>query len=231
MNKTETVATIKVEAEKIGTGWTVEKRLAAAQEAKETASPLYCHVLNSYMSANGKAVSVKGLRDDKAVSDETVSDYQFGLACLYRAALNYADAAKEADPAVVKKLQNTLFTEYKSFAHLITGATIKCNALDAADLRSFATSTKRGGTEYETYYRKDGSIATRISKGVAYDAAASLNNFTKAVERKVVERVLGIDGIMSTPNTRDQNAANKTNANAAIAGMSLESASKVDAAA
>ena len=219
----------------IGNAASVKDKHAAIVAARDNAeNPVFKLVLSAAATAHRAAVSDSAMKS-AGIKEEVRADYLFRVACLYTAALKYADACHGGTKKYVDGTRNSLFTEWKAYLALLSGETVKAAGADEVLLVKAATRTVKGATAYITYQKNDGTTGARIATGAASTAASSPVSFQKELERIAVDRLLGFDGIMS------YNAAKATSANnaelraaavkVAEEGVELEKADTADTAA
>lgn len=180
----------------IGSGSRAAVRLKTAAAAKRNASPLFRFILDNYCKGNAVCSSEKSLATAK-IPAETAVEFLFRSASLYAAAAHYAEASKGGTAEAVKATRNTMFTEWKAYLAALSGETVKACGADENSLFRAVVAVKKEGTAFTAVEREDGTASYRMSKGVAFDTIVSKTAFFKAVERLAVERILGIDGVVS----------------------------------
>lgn len=190
----------------IGNAASVKDKHAAIVAARDnTENPVFKLVLSAAAAAHRAAVSDAAMKA-AGLQEEVRTEYLFRVACLYTAALKYADACHGGTKKYVDGTRNSLFTEWKSYLALLSGETVKAAGADEVLLVKAATRTVKCATSYAAYQKNDGTTGARIASGAASTAAASPVSFQKELERIAVDRLLGFDGIMS------YNAAKATSA-------------------
>lgn len=200
-------ATLDVAAA-IGTASSIKDKYNAICSARDAATnPVYKLVLSSAAAAHRGAVSEAAMKAAN-IPEEVRKDYLFRVANLYVAALRYADTCHGGTKTAVDKSRNVLFTEWKSYLSLLSGAAVKAAGADEVLLVKAATRTIKGAMSYAAYQKNDGTTGARIATGAAATAAASPSYFQKELERIAVDRLCGFDGIMSYNDSKSTAANN-----------------------
>lgn len=233
--KIGTAPAVKVKFDKIVTARdAIDPDAVSGDAPKGTADRLkvYKLVLNNAACAHRTSVSDAAMK--AAGVDETIrTEYLFKVTSLYRAAVNCADKLHGSDEKARKATRNALFTEWKNLLVFLTCKDIKevkASPDDAINLMNAATRTVKGGVSYESYKRQDGTTGAKMVEGVASSAAVSMNAFQKELERNVVDRLLGFDGIMSYDDAKDATKKNADLRADAVRGVALEKADDTTAA-
>ena len=215
--------------ETIGTGERAAARLKIAAAARKTANPIFRLVLDNYCKANRAYCTDKAMSAAKIHAD-TANEYTFTAATLYTAAARYAEASRGGTKEAVTATANALFKQWKAYLALLAEKPVNACGADENALFRSVTVTKKEGMKYAARERDDGTIAYDMTKGAAFDAIASKAAFFKAVERLAVERILGMDGVVSIETAK---AARKASAAARereetryTKGMELDTTSK-----
>lgn len=192
--------------ETIGTGERAAARLKIAAAGRKGANPVFRLVLDNYCKANRAYCTDKAMTAAK-ISADTANKYSFAAVTLYTAAARYAEASRGGTKEAVTATANALFKQWKAYLALLADKPVNACGADENALFRAVTVTKKEGTKYAARERDDGTVVYDMTKGTAFDAIASKAAFFKAIERLAVERILGIDGVVSIATAKDARKA------------------------
>lgn len=183
-------------AEDIGSAAVPSDKLATLRKYKAKANGIFALVIDQAMRAHKSHVTPAAMGDAKIPAD-TAAEYSFKVSTLRTAVLRYAEALHGGSDEAITATRSAVFIEWKAYLAMLNGGKVNATAEDAAHLYHAAIYTAKTAATHDVYIRNDGTLGARLATGTASDTPKSPNAFAKELERLAVDRLCGLDGILS----------------------------------
>lgn len=183
-------------AEEIGSAAIPAAKLEVLRKAKAKANGIFALVIEQAMRAHKSHVTPAAMSDAKIPAD-VAAEYSFKVSTLRTAVLRYAEALHGGADEAITATKSAVFIEWKAYLAMLNGGKVNATAEDAAHLYHAAIYTAKTAATHEVYTRNDGTLGARLATGTAADTPKSPNAFAKELERLAVDRLCGLDGILS----------------------------------